>query len=406
MFVVIKNSNENFSHLIGKNPASGPKLMSERRGVACGWFHDNNTYCINFVDAPDEVSYPEYQGQEFEYLAKGGYCSPFLAYKLVKEFMKLNEEHDCTDENPSYNSVEIYSVSSKDSSIELFQKYFQEYQIRTECSKSWDKFKKLKIGYLGRFSEFCDFLKVFLFYLSLDNENYFIHEDLIMEQFKRIQHIDAPYFIRYLFKQNYCKNSPNKFDQIKEFINSNKYDFCPLNNLEARIRFIKNHCKDTNVYDIGCGEGIYLKRLVPDNLSYTGIDIDSDVLELAQKKGDKSKFENWRLLPAISYDDDCEKTVVLSEVIEHIEPEHIPEFMRDVMKLSNVERFIITTPNAAFNHNYQIDGFRHEDHKFEWNRDQLEDFVNTYFLEKYTVTYYDIGDIVDGEPTTLGVVIE
>ncbi|GIY88963.1 small RNA 2'-O-methyltransferase, partial [Caerostris extrusa] len=56
---------------------------------------------------------------------------------------------------------------------------------------------------------------------------------------------------------------------------------------------------------------------------------------------------------------------------------------------------IFTTPNCEFNVLFpDLKGFRHWDHKFEWNRKEFEEWCNT-VLDKfpdYTVTLQGVGD--------------
>lgn len=76
---------------------------------------------------------------------------------------------------------------------------------------------------------------------------------------------------------------------------------------------------------------------------------------------------------------DC---ITLVEVIEHLEPDDVDKAVRTIFGYYQPKFVIITTPNCEFNHllrdsstqSKESNGFRHYDHKFEWNRLQFRNF--------------------------------
>src|SRR5690606_1494490 len=134
------------------------------------------------------------------------------------------------------------SLNTKDSSLELFKRHMPEFVIEETSCKYWGKFKSVVVKRNCTFTEFSNFIKIFLFYLSLDNEEIYHSDELIENQFERLADLDAPYFIRYLYKQNYYKNSEKRFNKVKDLLNKSntrEYDFTPWNNFEARFKYIQ-----------------------------------------------------------------------------------------------------------------------------------------------------------------------
>jgi hypothetical protein len=66
--------------------------------------------------------------------------------------------------------------------------------------------------------------------------------------------------------------------------------------------------------------------------------------------------------------------VVLSEVIEHLDPDRLGALERSVFHDAAPRGVIVTTPNAEFNPLYPFlprGTMRHPDHRFEWTRAQF-----------------------------------
>jgi hypothetical protein len=139
--------------------------------------------------------------------------------------------------------------------------------------------------------------------------------------------INIPYYPRYLIKTNMI--SQEDFAKIKtklESIKDKQVIFEWGNSQTQRFNFIKSHISFySNIIDFGCGEGFYIKGLLP-KLSKENkyVAWDSDSEELAKVKYFKQKnpeytnliipesesdlFEN--IIPYIGY----KPTIILSEV--------------------------------------------------------------------------------------------
>jgi hypothetical protein len=390
-----KNDNPEFSHLIGKNPSSPPKVSSIRKGAAVGWFNDG--YNIKFVDQPDEVSFPDYKDQEYEYLSRGKLCHPFLAFRLLSDYFKLNTEYD----KVANNYFELHSVETRKKNLDLFIKHFPHKIEYTQLA--WEKFFTLKVSYECSGQEFIDFLRLFTFFLNLDR-NEFIQDEQMEPQFKLLKSLDAPYFIRYLFKTNLIRNSKKRFEQYKEYLNDSSthdYQIKYSNNFQARLDFVTETVRNKDVVDLGCGEGRFRNNVKKCNKSYTGIDRDQYCRDRFKMKHNEETFASWDEYVSEVSQNENKRTVIMSEVLEHSPYEESIKQVKDVANSSIVDYIVLTTPNKAFNKYYHVDS-RHDDHDFELTMTQFHDYLST-IGKPFSIT--PVGDIVNDEPTTFGAVI-
>lgn len=122
-------------------------------------------------------------------------------------------------------------------------------------------------------------------------------------------------------------------------------------------------CKGTTI-DIGCGDGLLVSKLTESGRLATGIDIDSEGIELAKKHG---KGEFILTKPDIRIPDHYEYMTCLN-VVEHLDN---PDWLRKLIRKNITKGAIITTID------YQGGAFG-EDHKFEWTMDELVDFFKEF----------------------------
>ena len=176
-------------------------------------------------------------------------------------------------------------------------------------------------------------------------------------------------------------------------------------------------CGAKSVLDLGCGEGKLLEKLIP-NIKFekiVGIDVGIKDLERATQKLEKfkaverfnAKFKIYH--GSLNYYDS--RTVgfdasVLLEVIEHIDPIRLDAVTKNIFEKIGSRTIILTTPNREFNIRFVDRGFRHPDHRFEWNRDEFQKFCES-MKEKYNYSYEIkfIGEVDPelGGPTQMGV---
>ncbi|XP_055608101.1 small RNA 2'-O-methyltransferase [Uranotaenia lowii] len=165
------------------------------------------------------------------------------------------------------------------------------------------------------------------------------------------------------------------------------------------------------IVEFGCAEMKFftLLKTLPTLEKLLQIDIDEELLnkwahsvrplmaDFIQRRANPFSVEIWR--GSISAPHECLRdtdAVVGIEIIEHLFPlvlEGVPE---NVFGFIRPKVAIFSTPNSEYNIMFDgllENGFRHEDHKFEWTRAQFQEWCehvcNRY--PDYVVKYFGIG---------------
>ncbi|KAI6658585.1 hypothetical protein LOD99_15385 [Oopsacas minuta] len=156
------------------------------------------------------------------------------------------------------------------------------------------------------------------------------------------------------------------------------------------IDYVKKFCP-SKVVDFGCSECKFMWAIRNQNYEFIreiiGVDIDKVVLETHDcvAKPVTSEYLFKRATPLkiglycgslTQWDPRLEgvEFVSLIEVIEHLEEDTLTQLPTAIFGTLRPKYVFITTPNSEFNILFKnFSGFRHPDHKFEWNR---EEFMN------------------------------
>lgn len=174
------------------------------------------------------------------------------------------------------------------------------------------------------------------------------------------------------------------------------------------------------VVDLGCGEGKLLRVLL-DEKSITeivGMDVSYRSLEIASQRLRLDRLptrqkERIRLIHgSLMYRDERlagYDAASVVEVIEHLDPPRLAAFERVLFESARPKTVIVTTPNAEYNVKFETlpaGQFRHKDHRFEWTRDQFQNWargISDRF--GYGVRFLPVGeeDPQVGAPTQMGV---
>jgi 3' terminal RNA ribose 2'-O-methyltransferase Hen1 len=174
------------------------------------------------------------------------------------------------------------------------------------------------------------------------------------------------------------------------------------------------------VLDLGCGEGKLLKALLEEkafteivgmDVSYRSLEIASRNLRLDRMPA-KQRGRLMLLHGSLMYRDKRlagydAATVV--EVIEHLDAPRLTAFERVLFEAARPRTVIVTTPNAEYNVKFDTlaaGHFRHKDHRFEWTREQFQQWskgIGERF--GYGVRFLPIGEVDSqlGAPTQMGV---
>ena len=97
------------------------------------------------------------------------------------------------------------------------------------------------------------------------------------------------------------------------------------------------------------------------------------------------------------------------EVIEHLDPPRLSAFGRVLFEFAKPKAVVLTTPNKEFNVKWETLGagkFRHPDHRFEWTRQEFQDWANDIAARfGYAVRFLGVGpeDAAVGSPTQMAI---
>jgi len=144
-----------------------------------------------------------------------------------------------------------------------------------------------------------------------------------------------------------------------------------------------------SVLDLGCGEGKLLKLLLgkPAFERILGLDVSYRALEHAKRhlhleRLPASQRKRVTLLHgSLTYRDkrlEGYDAATVVEVIEHLDEPRLAAFERALFEFARPATIVITTPNAEYNIKFTSSHarqFRHEDHRFEWTRQQFQDWA-------------------------------
>jgi hypothetical protein len=128
---------------------------------------------------------------------------------------------------------------------------------------------------------------------------------------------------------------------------------------EKAIEILK-HLKITSIFDFGCGDGQFLRKLKGHVEDLSGYDLRKYFVEGVKTYSDEeySLLKNKKI--------DC---VTLIEVIEHFEEDEVSVLIDNLLGKFNPAYLLMSTPVKV-----ESKSFTHPDHKFEWSRGEFEQF--------------------------------
>lgn len=471
VLISLSSNNPDFSRVIEKNPSNPIVIKKLRAGNSFGYYTKNNycpinddtrltnyfeeqsiskdtlqTYLSVFKDGCGETSYKHDKEDNYDYMNALKYSSVNCILNMMGEYYKSLFKYNVNDGDNYIYSFYFNLLFFKKYDLNIvdqFKKYFD--CIKFDCLKYDNESSSKEGNYCLIISssnpqELVKICYLLFVILSTEDDNFMIDDAMTDKLVNILASTNSPYYIRNITLPKII-NSESKYSKLIDTINSsnrNKLSLVFGNNQQNRINFAKtNICNNSNIIDFGCGEGAYAIALVKKADNYLCFDTDTNELNKARrkvynrsidKKTSKEISEKYKNICYFSEQDKLfEKIhsdiitlpntfVVFSEVIEHIELIDAKRILGDILSLLLTNpsiKIILTTPNRDFNHNYLIDGFRHDDHKFEFTKNEFIDFMNESVQSfndsqenvKIKYDYHGIGDSVDDVFTVQGAII-
>ncbi len=438
----IVSGNKNLSYVIQKNPATGMFVKSLKQGALFAYFPKangqtrTNEYVIYFKDASDEITYKKHPDEQFEYMNPSKYNDARFINDAIQECLHAAREHkgeSGVHDVPANHMVFVNMVETQFKTIDIFRRYFPEIEMRAELV-SRDNYRmtfttqnKMTLRYL------LQVVNLFGVFAQLNSPTYsYLTEDLVKKYVRICNEVDAPYFIRYLIKVRMCR-SESIFNSVKdELVNTKRYDNILMtfgDTHDARIAWIKGLLLDKpqdpkeglvlsgnrSIIDIGTGIDFrYLKIFAPKlqekGLMYYAIEKDFDARERI-KAGIRTRnledtVEIYESLEEfMKYHNEYLKNehfdVICTEVLEHNEFNEAKKIVNIVSNGIKFGQFIISVPCAEFNQFYGLDGFRHDDHKWEAKLEDLKKLTDG--VHNKDKILMNVGDVINDIPVTYGI---
>ncbi|MBC2455744.1 class I SAM-dependent methyltransferase [Clostridium beijerinckii] len=149
------------------------------------------------------------------------------------------------------------------------------------------------------------------------------------------------------------ENISNQFREIEEKKKIN-LDYVAFENkyrgsqelIRSRLKvYLKYFEKENNILDIGCGRGEFLELLRENNIQAKGIDVNEEMILLCKEK--KLNIANVDALKYLSeLEDNSLGGIILTQVIEHLEPNYLIDLISlSYKKLKPGAYFIAETIN-------------------------------------------------------------
>ena len=416
-FLQLTSTNPDLSYIIKKNPASGMLVKQMRMGRAFGWFSSDYMYNVFFKDADNEVSYKSSPDESFEYVNTSRYSSPMFVINAITDFfnsaVKKQEEKDVAGFTHTITMNMVMMRSPR--YLGIFNQHFTEFFIDHE--EVAPKTFRIQVTTRRPLRDLLNYVNLLALFSVLrrsrkyDNTDFDVSEPVIEKYLACLAVVNAPYFVRYVFKVNLLGTS-SMFKKFKDVLSTDGIELVIGDTQIQRLNAVVSRLTMLNhVVDIGCGEGMYaiaIARKLCDK-QYFAIDTSEDCREQVMNKAKLKSVDNITVLDSFNqfldmttgWDQDFDALMV--EVIEHMEVAEASALVKQVLAFPNVKSLLISTPNRDFNQFYFADDeLRHTDHKFEFTADEFTSWVKSVTPDNFTVKQFDIGDRVNGHATTLG----
>lgn len=439
MLIKIQSDNPNLLSLLNKNPESdnGVYLSSYKEGVAVGVCISANEYHMFFHDDGSDTFGT---GEVMDYLW-GVTPNSFvivlnqLLDDLFKNPDKVNERKISWLDNKTFGELDTYETKIEIDNFLIDSSWYRDgefllskYVDGVEIIGGGEKLHKLVVTKRNLHQAINTVVMVALMCeVSNKDSDLYIEEGFARKYIKILGNIEnVPYFVFYLYAKRILSRFIDKsgitlVKELSEVATKTIGLECEMTQFGThfdRLRFIRNLIdRDVAVLNYGC-EGFFyekkIKNMTAPWVSYDIVDMTENFNKIVES-GYRNIVQDWTFSNDL---DEINKNqvyqVIMSEVLEHNRPEDFEKELTDLVNKFKVSRLIITTPNKGFNKHYFLNddegtSIRREDHIHEMGGAEFKEYitkwVSTLSLET-TVEFSSIGDVVDGEAVTSGVVID
>ena len=426
-FIAIESSNEDLGWVLGKNPESGMICKTLRSGIIYGWYTNPTTYIVRFVDWDDAMSFSSSYNDKFNYLNSLQYSSPLLPACIVSElFSSTLNKINCKDIECSNKFIfELVKLNNKALNfIDKLNGHIKKFQIIVKTISCPNMFK-LEIQSESTINDLLNYIYILGNLLNIIVVGRVDKPDInqLEKMLNFMIKIDIPYYPRYLIKTHmFNQEQFVKLQDKIEIFKNYQVKMYWGNSQTQRFEWISSHIEYSNpnlgIVDFGCGEGYYVKKLLPlinIKTKYIVWDLDSEELDLVKYfKVKNPQYSNLIISENEQYiwdnlDQKYSWTILLSEVFEHIPQFDAIELLNKIKSNGKFSKLIITTPDVGFNIHYSIDNkinSRHKDHVYEYTQEELKKIIDKVFGQNYNKQFYNIGDMIDSNSITQGFIIE
>lgn len=417
----LHSTNPKFSWILRKNPETQrtknePFSKALRKGNAFGWFTDDQTFKMMFQDSPTESSFNTIS--DFEYLDRTRYSSPYLPIAMIGALLASALKDETEEDSTGFTHHLRFIVE------------FPDVRLATKVSKIMPcTIALMPLGkHLFQVDMVTDqsirfLLNCAISYLIVQavidpNLYVLMDEESVKKYINAMNVIDAPYYVRYIMAMK-CIKSPNIFESIKPSLENGKYSMNFGDTQNHRYMAIdKQLTGGKELFDIGCGELYYSKRMTKRYEVIHAFDADDDICASNNHFVKIRGLENIKIDGAYDHNSIVPSSknsdVLITEVMEHMPQEDAIAILDRIVRHGVFNKIVITVPNKDFNVYYgmgEID-IRHLDHHWEPTEAEFKELIEGFASDfpHVEVQYFDVGDavIVDEKKihSTLGCVLE
>ena len=417
--LTVGSNNPAFSFVVSKNPATirdsnTPFKRSVRKGVVYGWFTkpDDSEFRLWFKDHEHQSSFADGFSDEFEYLDRSRYGSPYAPIAIITECLgsasKEANELDVSDGTKSAYASTTILIANQAYLSRMIVQYAEIADITSEVLIGQTYYSNLTVR-AYTVHEALNILQTICIMQALADKNTYVpmKEDGLLKFSKVFNRACSPYFPRYLFEVRAIQNR-DTFDKVKGDLEGAGMHFAFGDTRQQRFDAIREQLlgsKAETLLDIGCGEMFHALRLQKQYETIYAIDADED---MASNNEGKLKGRDIEGVVSIHSRVDLgwiadnqslieNSDVLMTEVLEHIEKDESDQVLFQILA-SNPNRVVVTVPNQDFNVYYAIpDGeMRHDDHKWEPTFEEFSDSMVSFAAEaNYQVSVLPVGDNVN-----------